>query len=192
MYEPMEDMLSPSCAQTSFSDRYFPLIHPNTRDGTKNTRAISGINPWISDPTKAEFDETCFYFQKSLLDDFNLKMEDLAKEDGWKVLVEKLFSANVGFKSSDVVVKSNGLEAGDVDDMLYYKAGVLDKMMAVGGFDLETILGMFQVDTGDSGEMEFTSMKDAVKQLYLNMWNEYSQLKDHDSSLRPNILDENN
>lgn len=174
----------------------FALLDDQADSGNFNfvdrANELLRINPWISDPTKAEFDETCFYFQKSLLDDFNLKMEDLAKEDGWKVLVEKLFSANVGFKSSDVVVKSNGLEAGDVDDMLYYKAGVLDKMMAVGGFDLETILGMFQVDTGDSGEMEFTSMKDAVKQLYLNMWNEYSQLKDHDSSLRPNILDENN
>lgn len=150
------------------------------------------INPWISEPDSVVENVTCMYLQKSLLDAFGLKFQDLKSPTGWKGLVEILLSGNVGFKSSDVVVKSNGLEAGDVDDMLYYKAGVLDKMMAVGGFDLETILGMFQVDTGDSGEMEFTSMKDAVKKLYLNMWNEYSQLKDHDSSLRPNILDKNN
>lgn len=150
------------------------------------------INPWISEPDSVVENVTCMYLQKSLLDAFGLKFQDLKSPTGWKGLVEILLSGNVGFKSSDVVVKSNGLEAGDVDDMLYYKAGVLDKMMAVGGFDLETILGMFQVDTGDSGEMKFTSMKDAVKQLYLNMWNEYSQLEDPDSSLRPNILDKNN
>lgn len=150
------------------------------------------INPWISEPDSVVENVTCMYLQKSLLDAFGLKFQDLKSPTGWKGLVDILLSGNVGFKSSDVVVKSNGLEAGDVDDMLYYKAGVLDKMMAVGGFDLETILGMFQVDTGDSGEIEFTSMKDAVKQLYLNMWNEYSQLEDPDPSLRPNILDENN
>ena len=164
----------------------------NTFNFVDTLNEFLSINPWISNPDKAVVNETKVYIQKSLLDAFGLKFAELKSPTGWKGLVEILLSGNVGFKSSDVVVKSNGLEAGDVDDMLYYKAGVLDKMMAVGGFDLETILGMFQVDTGDSGEMEFTSMKDAVKQLYLNMWNEYYQLEDHDSSLRPNILDVNN
>ena len=150
------------------------------------------INPWISNPDKAVVNDTYMYYQKSLLDAFGLDINKLATETGWSYLFEIFFSGNVGFDNSLEVNPLSTPSEGDVDDMLYYKAGVLDKMMAVGGFDLETILGMFQVDTGDSGEMEFTSMKDAVKQLYLNMWNEYSQLEDHDSSLRPNILDKNN
>ena len=75
--------------------------------------------------------------------------------------------------------------------MLYYKAGVLDKMMAVGGFDLETILSMFQVDTGDTGEIEITSMKYYVKEMYKNMWTEYSSLEGHYSTLEPSILSNN-
>lgn len=172
----------------------FALVDDKANDNFNFVATLNDflrINPWISEPDSVVGNVTCMYLQKSLLDAFGLKFQDLKSPTGWKGLVEILLSGNVGFKSSDVVVKSNGLEAGDVDDMLYYKAGVLDKMMAVGGFDLETILGMFQVDTGDSGEMKFTSMKDAVKQLYLNMWNEYFQLEDHDSSLRPNILDKN-
>lgn len=172
----------------------FALVDDKANDNFNFVATLNDflrINPWISEPDSVVGNVTCMYLQKSLLDAFGLKFQDLKSPTGWKGLVEILLSGNVGFKSSDVVVKSNGLEAGDVDDMLYYKAGVLDKMMAVGGFDLETILGMFQVDTGDSGEMKFTSMKDAVKQLYLNMWNEYSQLEDPDSSLRPNILDKN-
>ena len=172
----------------------FALVDDKANDNFNFVATLNDflrINPWISEPDSVVGNVTCMYLQKSLLDAFGLKFQDLKSPTGWKGLVEILLSGNVGFKSSDVVVKSNGLEAGDVDDMLYYKAGVLDKMMAVGGFDLETILGMFQVDTGDSGEMKFTSMKDAVKQLYLNMWNEYSQLEDRDSSLRPNILDKN-
>ena len=150
------------------------------------------INPWISNPDKAVVNETCMYYQKSLLDAFGLNYKDLNSPTGWKGLVEILLSGNVGFKSSDVVVKSNGLEAGDVDDMLYYKAGVLDKMMAVGGFDLETILSMFQVDTGDTGEIVITSMKDYVKEMYKNMWTEYSSLKDYNPDLWPSILGGNN
>lgn len=149
------------------------------------------INPWISDPTKAEFDETCFYFQKSLLDDFGLVMEDLAKEDGWKVLVEKLFSANVGFAASTDASRTSD-DDGDVDDMLYYKAGVLDKMMLVGGFDLETIMSMFQVDTGDTGEIPFKSMKEAVKVMYQNMWDGYSKLDGAKTYLIPSILEKTN
>lgn len=146
------------------------------------------INPWISEPDSVVENVTSIYLQKSLLDAFGLKFQDLKSPTGWKGLVEILLSGNVGFKSSDVVVKSNGLEAGDVDDMLYYKAGVLDKMMAVGGFGLETILSMFQVDTG---EIEITSMKDYVKEMYKNMWAEYEKLEDHKSYLEPSILDEN-
>ena len=81
---------------------------------------------------------------------------------------------------------------GDVDDMLYYKAGVLDKMMLVGGFDLETIMSMFQVDTGDTGEIPFKSMKEAVKEMYKNMWDEYLSLEGHYQNLKPSILDKNN
>lgn len=146
------------------------------------------INPWISDPSKAEFDKTCFYFQTSLLDDFNLDKDDLAKEDGWKVLVEKLFSANVGFAVSTDASRTSTYD-GDVDDMLYYKAGVLDKMMLVGGFGLETILSMFQVDTG---EIEITSMKEGIIEMYTNLWNEYSSLEDHVSTLEPSILSDKN
>lgn len=149
------------------------------------------INPWISDPSKAEFDVTFFYLQKSLLDDFGLDMENLAKEDGWRVLVEKLFSANVGFAPSTAGSRTSD-DDGDVDDMLYYKAGVLDKMMLVGGFDLETILGMFQVDTGDTGEIPFKSMKEAVKEMYQNMWDEYSKLDGANETLKPSILDKTN
>ena len=149
------------------------------------------INPWISEPDSVVENVTCMYLQKSLLDAFGLKFQDLKSPTGWKGLVEILLSGNVGFKSSDVVVKSNGLEAGDVDDMLYYKAGVLDKMMAVGGFDLETILSMFQVDTGDTGEIEITSMKDYVKEMYKNMWTEYSSLEGYYSTLKPSILSNN-
>lgn len=148
------------------------------------------INPWISDPSKAEFDKTCFYFQTSLLDDFNLDKDDLAKEDGWKVLVEKLFSANVGFAASTDASRTS-TDDGDVDDMLYYKAGVLDKMMLVGGFDLETIMGMFQVNTDDTGDIPFSSMKEYVKEMYKNMWAEYVKLDGANQNLRPSILDEN-
>lgn len=157
------------------------------------------INPWISNPDSVVEDETCIYLQKSLLDAFGLRFQDLKSPTGWKGLAELLFSANVGFAAStadsldsndDVVVV---LSEGDVDDMLYYKAGVLDKMMAVGGFDLETILSMFQVDTGDPGEIEnITSMKDYVKEMYKNMWTEYSSLENHNRNLRPSILGKNN
>ena len=149
------------------------------------------INPWISDPSKAEFNETCFYFQTSLLDDFGLVMDDLAKEDGWRVLVEKLFSANVGFAASTADSRTSN-DDGDVDDMLYYKAGVLDKMMAVGGFDLETIMAMFQVNTDDTGEIPFNSMKEAVILMYQNMWDGYSALVEPNNALKPSILDEKN
>lgn len=157
------------------------------------------INPWISNPDKAVVNETCMYYQKSLLDAFGLNYKDLNSPTGWKGLAELLFSANVGFAASTADSRdSNGdddvavLSEGDVDDMLYYKAGVLDKMMLVGGFDLETILSMFQVDTGDSGEIEnITSMKDYVKEMYKNMWAEYEKLKDHKSYLEPSILDKN-
>lgn len=148
------------------------------------------INPWISDPSKAEFDKTCFYFQTSLLYDFNLDKDDLAKEDGWKVLVEKLFSANVGFAASTDASRTS-TDDGDVDDMLYYKAGVLDKMMLVGGFDLETIMGMFQVNTDDTGDIPFSSMKEYVEEMYKNMWAEYVKLDGANQNLRPSILDEN-
>lgn len=149
------------------------------------------INPWISDPSKAEFDVTFFYLQKSLLDDFGLDMEDLAKEDGWRVLVEKLFSANVGFAPSTADSRTSDDDV-DVDDMLYYKAGVLDKMMAVGGFDLKTIMGMFQVDTDDTGEIPFNSMKEAVIQMYQNMWDGYMDLAEPNEDLKPSILDKTN
>lgn len=157
------------------------------------------INPWISNPDKAVVNETCMYYQKSLLDAFDLNYKDLNSPTGWKGLAELLFSANVGFAASTADSRdSNGdddvavLSEGDVDDMLYYKACVLDKMMLVGGFDLETILSMFQVDTGDSGEIEnITSMKDYVKEMYKNMWAEYEKLEDHKSYLEPSILDEN-
>ena len=160
-------------------------------DFVERANELLRINPWISDPSKAEFNKTSFYFQKSLLDDFNLVMEDLAKEDGWKVLAEKLFSANVGFAASTDASRTSD-DDGDIDDMLYYKAGVLDKMMLVGGFDLETIMSMFQVDTGDTGDIPFKSMKEAVKEMYKNMWDEYLSLEGHYQNLKPSILDKNN
>lgn len=170
----------------------FSLLDDQAEGGSFNfvvrANELLRINPWISDPSKAKFNDTCFYFQKSLLDDFGLVMDDLAKEDGWKVLVEKLFSANVGFAASTADSRTSN-DDGDVDDMLYYKAGVLDKMMLVGGFDLETILSMFQVDTGDTGEIEnITSMKDYVKEMYKNMWTEYEKLEGCDKNLKPSIL----
>ena len=188
----VEDVETGGDTGTGDNSRTVLNTAPTTFNFVDTLNEFLRINPWISNPDKAVVNVTKVYIQKSLLDAFGLKFAELKSATGWKGLVEILLSSNVGFKSSDVVVKSNGLEAGDVDDMLYYKAGVLDKMMAVGGFGLETILGMFQVDTGDSGEMEFTSMKDAVIKLYQNMWNEYSQLVNYDSSLWPNILDKNN
>lgn len=151
------------------------------------------INPWVSEPDSVVENETCIYLylQKSLLDAFNLDMKELAKEDGWKVLAEKLFSANVGFAASTDSSRTSD-DDGDVDDMLYYKAGVLDKMMAVGGFDLETIMSMFQVDTGDTGEIPFKSMKEAVKVMYQNMWDGYSKLDGAKTYLMPSILEKTN
>ena len=146
------------------------------------------INPWISEPDSVVENKTCIYLQKSLLDAFGLDINSIASEYGWRYLAEILFSGHIGFDNSPEVTPHNTMSEGDVDDMLYYKAGVLDKMMAVGGFGLETILSMFQVDTG---EIEITSMKEGIIEMYTNMWNEYEKLENYNQNLEPSILGEN-
>ena len=173
----------------------FALVDDKANDNFNFVATLNDflrINPWISEPDSVVENETCIYLQKSLLDAFGLDINSIASEYGWRYLAEILFSGHIGFDNSPKVTPHNTMSEGDVDDMLYYKAGVLDKMMLVGGFDLETIMSMFQVDTGDTGDIPFNSMKEAVKEMYQNMWDGYSKLDGAKTYLMPSILEETN
>ncbi|MBO8443665.1 MAG: hypothetical protein IAC42_07940 [Spirochaetes bacterium] len=173
----------------------FALVDDKANDNFNFVATLNDflrINPWISEPDSVVENETCIYLQKSLLDAFGLDINSIASEYGWRYLAEILFSGHIGFDNSPKVTLHNTMSEGDVDDMLYYKAGVLDKMMLVGGFDLETIMSMFQVDTGDTGDIPFNSMKEAVKEMYQNMWDGYSKLDGAKTYLMPSILEETN